>query len=254
MFLIAMVARIFEPGCKADYMLVLEGPQGGEKSKACAILAGEYFSDSLPENITSKDARQHLRGKWLIEIAELSAFTKADTEPLKAFLTRKDERYRPPYGHNDVLEPRQCLFIGTTNKPIYLKDETGGRRFWPIRCGEIKVEKLKNNRDQLFAEAVHRYREGEDWWPKPDVERQLIAPEQTDRVEFDPWFEKIADYVVGKSQIYMLPLLREGLGFDVSRVDPVHARRAAAVLLQIGWAPGKRDNKGVPYRPKNAIC
>jgi predicted P-loop ATPase len=253
MFIIAMVARIFQPGCQADYMPVLEGPQGIEKSKACRALAREYFSDSLPENISSKDARQHLRGKWLVEIAELAAFTKAATEPLKAFITRRGEKYRPPYGAHEVEEPRQCLFIGTTNKPVYIKDETGGRRFWPVKCGRIDVEKLEDDRDQLFAEAVHRYRQREQWWPDRAFEQKFIQPEQTGRTEVDPWFERIAEYVAGKTEAYMLAILQQGLDLEVSRVDPVHARRVAAVLYQLEWAPGKRDKRGVPYRPRDAL-
>jgi len=193
MFLVGMIARIMKPGCQMDYTLILEGPQGLRKSSACRVLAGgRYFSDNLPPiRDASKDLSQHLAGKWLIELAELSATSRADCEALKAFLTRAEEAYRPAYGRNEITQPRQCVLVGTTNRKEYLRDSTGDRRFWPVKCGvngePIDIESLRDHRDQLFAEAFHLYQRGEKWWPDAAFEAEHIRPQQAQRYDDHPW-------------------------------------------------------------------
>jgi hypothetical protein len=248
MVLVAAVARIFRPGCQADYMLILEGPQGEFKSTACKILGGNWFSDHLPDIATAgKDVSQHLRGKWIIEVTELHAMSRAESNQLKAFITRTTERYRRSYGRKEVVEPRQCIFVGTTNKSIYLRDETGGRRYWPVKTTTIDLATLKQDRDQLLAEATALFEQGVQWWPDKKFETTYIKPEQDERYEADPWEDPIVAYLsrIQNRKVTISQVAKWGLGFPSdSRIAGVDARRIHAILEREGWQRQPRQKDG----------
>lgn len=198
-WLISAVARVMRPGCQADYALVFEGLQGKGKSSVLRALAcrDEWFTDNIGE-FGSKDSKIQLLGKWLIEIAEMSQIVakRAEMETVKAFISERYDNFRPPYGRRAADFPRQCVFAGSTNSDTYLRDETGNRRFWPVLCPLADVAGVIAIRDQLWAEAMHRYRAGEKWWL---WEPELIAiaeDEQDRRLDRDVWDGPIWSYLV----------------------------------------------------------
>jgi predicted P-loop ATPase len=238
MFMVQMIARIAEPGCRADHMMVLEGPQGTLKSTACRILGGEWYSDHLPEITNQREASQHLRGKWVIEVAELHATNRAEATQLKSFLTRTHERYRPVYGRNEVNEPRQCVFVGTTNQDEYLRDPSGGRRFWPVKTAvdaPIDLDRLAEDRDQLLAEAVHAYQQGDQWWPDVQFENEFIKGEQAARYAGDIWEDKISQHLAGRSRCTVAEIAKECLIIPDGQMTSSHSVRIANILKERGW-------------------
>jgi predicted P-loop ATPase len=236
-FFIAAVARIYKPGCKADCMLILEGPQGALKSRLLRMLAvrDEWFTDSLPHDLASKDARAHLAGRWIVEMGEIAQFRRSEIETVKSFLSCQFDRYRPAYGRSDISVPRQCLFVGSTNATTYLHDPTGNRRFWPVKVGTIRLSEVGTVIDQLWAEAVEAYHAGESWWLSPKLER-LAAREQQGRLELDPWHDQIADFVelrASGAEFTTAQILTD-LDVPKARRERLHEMRVGNVLRELG--------------------
>jgi predicted P-loop ATPase len=234
-WLIAAVARIFAPGAKVDSCLILEGEQGSGKSRALKTLGGDWYTDEMSE-LGSKEAAIQTRGIWIIELAELEAMTRAEVCRIKAFMSRATDRFRPPYASRPIESPRQCIFAGSVNHSTgYLRDETGGRRFWPIQCSRIELDALARARDQLFAEATQRYKAGTPWWLDSGELNQAAAEEQIARYDGDPWDDNIRRWAEGRADISIDQVLTVCLEMPKHQWTQVHKNRIARSLRAQGW-------------------
>lgn len=245
--LVAAVKRIYEPGCKFDYIVVLEGAQGIGKSRAIQILGGEYYGD-IDINLHDKDTIEVMRRLWIIEASEMETHRKNETTAMKAFLSRNVDMFRVPYARRAKSFPRQSVFIGTINPEHdedigWLKDTTGNRRYWPIRCGVINIEGLRRVRNQLWAEALIAYRKGTAiHFEDMSLEKQATI-EQAKRMGSDPWFERIREWlytgfakektVVTASQIFC-----DCLGGRFATITRIEQRRIADILRAMKWEKG----------------
>jgi len=227
-WLISAIARVMEPGCKADCLLVLEGEQGLLKSTALKILGGDWFTDELAE-VGSKDAAMQLSGVWIIEIAELDSIKHRDVSRVKAYLSRTHDRFRPPYGRAVVRLARQTVFAATTNETEWGRDETGLRRFWPVSCGTIDTAGLAATRNQLWAEALTRYRAGEVWWLDTEELTNEAKAVQEERQASDAWIDLIRDSVAARDDVSVAECLRD-LGFKQQDYDRASQMRVANCL------------------------
>lgn len=234
---LSAVARIFQPGCKVDFILIFEGEQGIGKSTLIRSLLPDpsYFSDTLFD-IGSKDAYLALNGKWLIEISELDSMNRAEVGRAKAFFASASDNYRQPYSKQTINIPRQSIFIGTVNKDTYLKDETGNRRYLPIQCNVIDIQGVMEMRDQLWAEAVHRYHQGETWWPDQSLAEEVKEQQET-RYDQDVWQPQIEQYLSTHSEVTVAEIATSPacLNFQLNQVDKRAEIRIGKVLRSLGY-------------------
>lgn len=247
-WLISAVARVYRPGCKVDTMLVLEGRQGIGKGQALQILFGEWFSDSSFD-LGNKDRFVNLRGKWCVEFSELDSISRAEQSRVKGFLSSHTDDYRPPYGASSISVKRRCVFAGTTNHTEWALDETGNRRVWPVRATRIDLEALSRDREQLWAEAKETFATDPTWWPTGH-EVDLCAEEQSQRVEGDPWLNRISDKLAGylaNSWVSTDELLTS-LGIEPCKWGILEARRVGRCAVMCGWRAERRMVSGVRKR------
>lgn len=266
--LVAAVARIYKPGIKFDHMLVLEGDQGLGKSQAVKALGGAWYGD-ITVDAHNRDTIDAMRGKWVIEISEMECTRRTETQALKAFISRETDRVRLAYARASKDFHRQCIFIGTINpegENDYLKDTTGNRRFWPVLLHQINVPALTAARDQLWAEAVARFRGGETLYIKDANVLAQASEEQRKRTHRDPWSDKIRKWLDGREEGTVYRTVTTGaeiyedcLGGLIKNFARREQTRISTILqTELNWEKGAfYDNrKGISvagYRRKEGI-
>lgn len=254
-WMIAAVARIYKPGCRVDNMLVLEGNQGQLKSTFLRTLAGEEWFSDAPIVVDNKDTYINMFGKWILEMGELDSLNKTDAASAKRFITQHTDRFRPFYGRRSQDVPRQCIFAGTVNHDIYLKDDSGNRRFWPVWTETIDLAAAIRDREQLWAEAVWRFKNGEIWWVLPATEKPLFDEQQDRRFQEDALVDPIVRYLDGNEEGYALSsprdrvtvgeVLGKALKIDTARWDKLTQQRVVSVLNRLGWTR-QREGSATP--------
>lgn len=242
---ISAVARAMKPGVKVDTVLILHGPQGAMKSTFFKTLAGPWFADS-PIDIENKDALMMMSRVWILEWGELEAMQRArDAAALKAFLASPTDTYRPPYGRRVVEVPRSCVIVGSTNEEEILADATGNRRYWIIPTSDyIEIDILQAWRDQLWAEAVWWWRQGEphylDW--RDDA---ALRADQVKWEKRDPWEEAIDAWTQTRVTPFTIGELLDGaLSKPAASVTRADQMRAASVLKQLEFKRIGSDGRG----------
>ncbi len=246
-WMVGAVARVLKMGCKMDNMLILEGDQGRMKSTVFRVLGGEWFTDAQLELEGSglKDSQMILQGHWIIEIPEIESLNKASTGAIKRFIAQDTDLFRPPYGAMLKKAKRRCVFGGTVNHDVYLKDDSGNRRFWPVKCWrDVDLERLEADRDQLWAEAVALYQSGFKHWVSTSHERMLFHEEQDKRYLSDEWENDIARYVANRERVTMGAILLDCLLIEKGRWDRPAQTRVGSIMRRLGWQKLRQTSGG----------
>jgi putative DNA primase/helicase len=254
-WLLGAVGRVMRPGCKMDNVLILEGVQDAGKSAAFRNLFGQQWFTDANIVIGDKDAFAVMAGKWVIELAELDALSKSDSSNAKRFFTTAVDTYRPPYAKRAIDVPRQSVFGGTVNFDTYLKDESGNRRYWPVKAGApLDLKGLAADRDQIWAEAYKSYCEWDAAnaeaggtlptpWQVLPAEKPLFSAEQEARYEGDIYETMIARHIAMLASVTMEQILGDCLKLEIAKWTPAEQRRIGKAMKSLGWVR-KRESTG----------
>lgn len=250
-WLVSAVARILKArekdGTKVDHVLILEGPTGLGKSDAFRALGAPWFTDAPFRLDNPVEAAMIIRGMWIVELAELDSFNRAESSAAKRFFSQQADRFRSPYGHRVSTVNRQCVFGGSVNHREYLKDDTGNRRYMPVLCDRVDAAELRDERDQLWAEAVALFKSGTTWWPSA-AERPLFEAEQEMRHPGDAWEQVISYWLQhnpGTQTVTTRELLGEALKLEVAKWTKSEQTRVGTIMQRLGWPKRRRAEGGL---------
>lgn len=247
-FGISAVARALDPGCKVDTALILHGPQGVGKTEFFRLLGGSFY-DSYGNSTNEKDALMKVQKSWILEMDELEhTFTRVGISALKSFITQRTDKFRAPYARVIEEHPRHCVLVGTTNESEFLADSTGNRRFWIVPVNKrIDFEWLEEHRDQLWAEWVHLYNQGEVWHLTSDQQQQSNEL-NTEYQSSDPWLSPIQTYLetVRSNQPFTVDdVLTNAIGKDIASITKGDQMRVSKILKdELGFIKKKLIPKG----------
>jgi hypothetical protein len=231
-WLISMVARAFRPGCKVDHMPVLEGKMGRGKTHSLEILGGAWYK-AAPQAFGSKEFFEVIQGAWLIEIPDMVGFGRREHSQIISAITTRYDSYRASYGRHASDHARTCVFAATSEDDEYLQDSRGIRRYWPLRCTHMEPAALSDAREQLFAEAVASFNQGATWHEMPE---EHTRREQQQRVQIDPWHERIEAFVAMRSEVTVTDVAVMGLKMRLSDVGRAEQMRISNCLKGLGLA------------------
>lgn len=248
---VSMVARAYVPGCQVDTMPVLEGTQGRGKSKFLEILGGQWYK-ALSMAFGDKDFLQAIQGGWLIEIPDMTGFSRREHSAILATISIRRDVYRRSYGRHTEEHPRAAVFAATSETDDYLTDTRGRRRYWPLRCSYVDLDALRAQRDQIFAEAVTRYRAGAAWHVMPAV----ADAEQLDRAPEDVWTDRVMAYcdncAANNIPVTSSRILSDAIEMKLSQQGDSEKRRIARIMRDQGWIQF-RDARGRRWKKKGGV-
>jgi putative DNA primase/helicase len=234
-WLIQAIARAYQPGCKADCVLILAGDQGAGKSTLFRTLATEQYFADTPLDIGSANSYSQIARAWIYEVAELDSVRRSANSATKAFLSAQEDNFRPAYGRHAITIKRHVVFAGTTNESQFINDMTGSRRYWPIRVNEVNLHWVRENRDQLWAEAIEAYKAGDTWYLDKEMDLRRHDSSKIYRQD-DPWQEPISNYLmIQRGYVTMTMVMEDGLKIERGRMNRRDEMRISEILRELNY-------------------